>query len=1094
MPQVGAPIAWLGPRSEAVTSASLRWKTKRSVSARPAGLDEPRPATSIGRVPAWLAYAAIGAASLAGYLFVPALQVGPFFNAISISAAVAIIVGVRMHRPKRALPWYLFATGQLLFTGADIITYNYPALFGTELGFPSIGDPLYLAVYPCVVIGLIRIISDRSPGHDFDALIDGLVIAVGAATLSWQVLLKPIAGAADSTIDQTLVGLAYPTLDLVLLTVVLRLAFGGGRRNPSLYLMVGAVLSLLATDSVYSYLSVQGIVYAGPGLLDVGWGAFYLLWGVAALHPSMAGLTVRAVEDSGRPSWIRLVALASATLLGELVQLIADAADGHVDEPFLYLATTVLFVLVLIRMIGLVQRLQAAADRQQTIREAGSALVAAVDRAGVLSAGVEAAVALSGAGSAVRLLAATAPGRYLLETTIDTDPSGVGAEITLDGLPTAARDQTPEAVLVEAMAPALVGQLRLPTAARLVAQIPVDVREQTKFVFVVASDRRPTRAMLDSLATLAGQVGLALESLELSEGLAERRGQLRLESLIHNSSDVILILDERTTIRFASSASDRVLGYPSDELQGRSLHDLIRPEETTRVLAFLDRVLSTEAVASTPIELELQRTDGRWLHVETHVANLINDPNVGGVVLNVRDVSERKAFEEQLAHQAFYDSLTGLPNRALFLDRIEQALRRQARQPATVSVFFLDLDDFKTVNDSLGHTAGDRLLVQVAERLRQCLRPSDTAARFGGDEFSVLVEDAGVEPNDLAERILATLRKPFSVDGTEVQIGATVGVAVSRQGSSSATELLRDADAAMYAAKADGKGGWRLFEPSMHETVRLRLELKGALDRGIEAGEFVLHYQPILDVMSGRIRGMEALVRWTHPERGLVPPLEFIPLAEETGLIVPLGRWVLAEACRAAVRLQHGALAGPYMSVNLSPRQLQQPELVDDVKAALKSSGLAAERLTLEITESAMMRDTDLMIARLRSLREIGVQIAIDDFGTGYSSLNYLRHLPVDVVKIDRAFVGGIVADQAQRAVVATIIDLCHTLGLQQIAEGVETEEQRQVLGELGCDLGQGFLWARPLTFDAMDAYLVKAQATLNGVSRPSPTSGLNAA
>ena len=1065
----------------------MRWKNNRSVGRRvrpPGQLRADRVARTL-RIPAWLAYAAIGGTALAGYLFVPALQSGPFFNAISISAAVAIVVGVRLHRPKHVLPWYLFAVGQILFTGADVITYNYTALFSAELPFPSFGDPLYLAVYPCLVIGLIRIIAHRSPGRDFDAVIDGLVIAVGAATVSWQLLLQPIATAADSTLDQTLVALAYPGLDLVLLTVVLRLALGAGRRNPSLYLMVAAVLAMLASDSVYSYLGVQGIVYSGPGLLDVGWGAFYLLWGVAALHPSMASLTARAAESSGRPSWIRLVALASATLLGQLVQLIADAADGHVDQPFLYVATTVLFVLVLFRMIGLVQRLQSAADRQRTIREAGSALVAAVDRGGVLDAAVQAAVALSGTGSAVRLLTPTAAGRYLLDAGANPTVAGTGEAIALVGLPTVTRDETPEAIVIGALGPNLIGQLHLPPEARFVAQIPVDVRGENRLVFVVATDGRPTRPMLESLATLAGQVGLALESSELSAGLAERRGELRLASLIHNSSDVILILDERTTIRFASSASDRVLGYLPDALQGRLLADLIRPEDTTRVLAFLARVGSSDAVATTPIELELQRADGRWLHVETHVSNLVNDPNVGGIVLNIRDVSERKAFEEQLARQAFYDSLTGLPNRALFLDRTEHALNRQARNPATVAVYFLDLDDFKTVNDSLGHAAGDQLLIQVAERLRKCLRPSDTAARFGGDEFSVLVEDAGAQPRDLAERILGRLREPFSVDGTEVQIGATIGVAASHPGSSSATELLRDADAAMYAAKADGKGGWRLFEPSMHETVRLRLELKGALERGIEAGEFVLHYQPILDVQSGQIRGMEALVRWTHPERGLVPPLDFIPLAEETGLIVPLGRWVLAEACRAAVRLDQTASARPYMSVNISPRQLQQPELIDEVKAALQSSGLAAERLTLEITESAMMRDTDAMIDRLRSLREIGVQIAIDDFGTGYSSLNYLRHLPVDVVKIDRAFVGGIVTDPAQRAVVATIIDLCHLLGLQQVAEGVETEEQRGVLGELGCDLGQGFLWARPLDFEAVEAYLAMEQLTVYSSSGP---------
>ena len=1041
-----------------------------------------------------MAYAVIGGTALAGYILVPALQEGPVFNAISISAVVAILVGVRLHRPKHVLPWYLFAVGQLLFTGADILTYNYPALFGTELPFPSIGDPLYLAVYPCIAIGLIRIISSRSSGRDFGALIDGLLVAVGAATVSWQLLLEPIASAADSTIDQTLVALAYPALDLVLLTVVVRLALGAGRRKLSLYLMVAAVMSLLATDSVYSYLGVQGIVYSGPGLLDVGWGAFYLLWGISALHPSMASLTVRAADDGGRPSWIRLATLAGATLLGELVQLIADASDGHVDEPFLYVATTVLFLLVLVRMVGLVQGLQAAADRQRTMREAGSALVAAVDRRGVVEAALEAAAALSGAASEIRLLAATARGRFVLESYEGASLSSNNAEIELEGLPMVPLGETPEAIVVGALAPSLVEQLHLRAEARFVAQIPVDIRGETRAVFVVATHDRPARTMLDSLATLAGQVALALESVELSQGLAERRSQLRLESLIHNSSDVILILDERTTIRFASFASDRVLGYPADELQGRPLSDLIRPEEATRVLAFLDRVVSSDAVATTPIELELQRADGRWIHVETHVSNLVNDPNVGGVVLNARDVSERKAFEEQLAHQAFYDSLTSLPNRALFLDRIEHALSRRTRHPATVTVFFLDLDDFKTVNDSLGHAAGDQLLIQVADRLRHCLRPADTAARFGGDEFSVLVEDAGGRPNDLAERILARLREPFTVDGTEVQIGATIGVAASRAGSSTAIELLRDADAAMYAAKVDGKGGWRLFEASMHETVRLRLEMKGALERGIEAGEFVLHYQPIVDVASGQIQGMEALVRWTHPERGLVPPVEFIPLAEETGLIVPLGRWVLEEACRAGVRLDQDGRVPPYMSVNLSPRQLQQPELVEEVRAALENSGLPAERLILEITESAMMRDTDLMIARLRDLRETGVRIAIDDFGTGYSSLNYLRHLPVDVVKIDRAFVAGIVSDPAQRAVVATIIDLGHVLGLKPIAEGVETEEQRSVLRKLGCDLGQGYLWSRALDFDAMQAYLADEQLTVGLTIVPVSAPGLNAA
>jgi diguanylate cyclase (GGDEF)-like protein/PAS domain S-box-containing protein len=1051
---------------------------------------------AIGRtrnIPAWLAYAVVGSIALAGYLFVPALQTGPFFNAISLSAVVAIFVGVRIHRPRHALPWYLFAIGQLAFTAGDVITYNYPTLFGADLPFPSIGDPLYLAVYPCLAIGLARIISVRSPGRDLDAIIDGSVIAIGAATLSWEFLLSPIAGAADLSLDQTLVSLAYPTLDLVLLSVVLRLALGAGQRRPSLYLMIAAVLAVLATDSVYSYLGVQGIIYSGPGLLDVGWGAFYLLWGVAALHPSMASLTVQATDESKRPSWVRLAALASATLVAELIQIIQDASDGAVDQPLLYLATTLLFLLVLFRMVGLVQRLQTAADRQQTLRQASSALVAAVGRQGVFEAAARAAKALAGTGSEVRLLMATATGRYLLEADGSAIQDGAGDEFELDGLVGSPADEGRDAVVVRHITPQLAAILHLPEASRFVGHVSLDVRGERRGLIVVAANQGPARLVLDGLATLAGQVGLALESVELSEALADRRSQRRLESLVHNSSDVIVILDDASTIRFASSASTRVLGYAAGQLEGRTLSDLTRPEDVARVQAFLSRVVGNEDAGAAPLEFQLRHADGRWLHVETLLSNLAHDPNVSGVVLNIRDVSERKAFEEQLAHQAFYDSLTNLANRALFLDRIKHALARSSRQAAAVTVFFLDLDDFKTVNDSLGHSAGDLLLVRVAERLGRCLRASDTAARFGGDEFGVLVEDGDADPGVLAERILARLREPFILDGTEIQIGATIGIATSDRGDSTPIELLRDADAAMYSAKGDGKGGWRAFEPEMHESVRRRLELKGAFERGIERGDFVLHYQPIVDIETGGIRGVEALVRWNDPERGLVSPGEFIPLAEETGLIVPLGRWVLAEACRAAVLLQPVSGVVPYMSVNLSPRQLQQPELVDDVRAVLRETGLEPARLILEVTESAMMRDAELMVARLRTLREIGVRIAIDDFGTGYSSLNYLRHLPVDVVKIDLSFVSGIVADPVQRAVVATIIELGHVLGLQLIAEGVETEDQRSELDDLGCDLGQGYLWARPLPFEVLSGYLADERtATMTGLEDLGK--GLNAA
>ncbi|MGH2576785.1 MAG: putative bifunctional diguanylate cyclase/phosphodiesterase, partial [Actinomycetota bacterium] len=376
-----------------------------------------------------------------------------------------------------------------------------------------------------------------------------------------------------------------------------------------------------------------------------------------------------------------------------------------------------------------------------------------------------------------------------------------------------------------------------------------------------------------------------------------------------------------------------------------------------------------------------------------------------------RDISERKAFEEQLEHQAFHDPLTELANRALFRDRVEHALERQTRDGRPVSVLFMDLDDFKTINDTLGHAAGDQLLREAGERLKNCLRAADTAARLGGDEFGVLLEDAGtggagVEAADVAARIMAALQDPFHLGRKEVFARGSIGIATARPDlegvPQSAEELLRNADVAMYMAKEAGKGRYQVFEPAMHDTALRRLELKADLQRAVDNREFVLHFQPIIELETGEITGLEALLRWNHPERGMVLPLEFIPLAEETGLIVPIGRWVIEEACRQAVQLKERFPATPlHMAVNLSARQLQRPEIVGEIAETLMELGLDPGDLILEITESVMMRDMDLSIQRLTELKELGVKLAVDDFGTGYSSLNYIRRFPVDILKVD---------------------------------------------------------------------------------------------
>ena len=504
------------------------------------------------------------------------------------------------------------------------------------------------------------------------------------------------------------------------------------------------------------------------------------------------------------------------------------------------------------------------------------------------------------------------------------------------------------------------------------------------------------------------------------------------------------------------------LAWEVDRLINRPLTELVHPEDADRLGTDLNAVVARPGIHA-PFEFRARNRSGEWRFLEAVGTCLMDDAALGGMVVNVRDVTERVTLEHELTHQALHDGLTGLANRDLFLRRVEDAMGGTEGTRNRVEILFVDLDDFKKVNDSLGHGVGDEVLVAVADKLRHCVRTADTVARLGGDEFAVLLADRWEKCAVVAERIVDAMRLPVAVDGQHVTVRASVGLA-SSDARTEASDLLRQADLAMYVAKTEGKARWVAFRPEMLQQFLDELQLERALQAAVAEDRLEVHYQPIIDLATGAFTGAEALARWTDPEWGPVSPVQFIPVAERSELIEVIGRFVLGRACRWASRWERvsGRLLS-HIAVNVSARQLRGATLVDDVRSALEESGLAAEKLVLEITESMLIDERDAVIERLEILRRLGVRIAIDDFGTGYSSLSYLERLPVDVLKIDRTFIAGL-GNPGERSLVPAILELARTLGLATVAEGVETEEHGRRLAELGCQLAQGFHYSRPIS------------------------------
>ena len=573
-----------------------------------------------------------------------------------------------------------------------------------------------------------------------------------------------------------------------------------------------------------------------------------------------------------------------------------------------------------------------------------------------------------------------------------------------------------------------------------------------------------------ALLVMVRQALVLRDDALIRERRAARLVEDRYASLIANASDVIMTIAVDGSLLFVSPASERTLGLKPEAVVGRNVLEVWVGDDRERLKAFLSEVATSAGEAVGPVEMRLERDRDRRV-LEIVGSNLTEDPAVQGLALNFRDITERKTLEEQLRQLAFHDSLTLLANRGLFRDRVQHSLTLANRERQQVAVMFVDLDNFKNVNDSRGHDAGDRLLQAVAQRLVKSTRSSDTVARLGGDEFAILLEGitTTAEVEKLAGSLVEQLDQPFVLHTTEVRVSASIGVAFSTQ-EASAEALLSKADTAMYFAKAAGKNQFVTFQAPMQQMLQERSRLVADIARAIANEEFFVEYQPIIDLGTRSLLGVEALVRWRHPELGVLLPDRFIQIAEECGQIVKLGRWVLGRACRElyAWRGSVAGGAGLRVAVNISGRHLQHGDLAQDVAQALEESGLEPGNLVIELTESTIMHNTEANLAWLLQLKKLGVRLAIDDFGTGYSSLSYLHRFPIDILKIDRSFVGRLTNTSTGPELARAVITLSETLGLDTVAEGIELEPQVDALLRLGCVAGQGFLFAKSGTLEEL--------------------------
>ena len=1049
-------------------------------------------------------YAVWIALLISAYYALPGLR-AEAWSLIGLSGVIAIPAGVVINRPSRKAPWLLLAAALASFIAGQV-SGLVAQLIGAQLPFPSFADVLFLATYPLYAAGLLGFILWRTPGRNRRSLIDALTLTAGLALLSWIYLILPYVHNPALSWLQKSVAIAYPLGDVLGLAMLARLLAPGTARARCVQLFTLGAVGGLAADVSFGLIQLHGSFHNGT-VVDLGWALFYSALGAAALHPTMTELTQPVTRQHVDVSPIRLTVLMLPSLIAPVVLFTESFRSRGPDEDVIAVFSAILYLLVLSRLWDVAASHRRALDRERAVRQAGVSLVSAVTVDQAAAAVKSAADTLLGTrlpGDV--LLAVQTDGTFRAVTAASADPAPMNrlGELAETWLP-----------LLTGSVPLLAPVTMLPEQARafvpgcdwmLLCPLTLEDRPSGDPLIGVLGVFGEQRALADLAATLeilAHQVALAVERIMLREEVIRQGNEAYFRTLVQDTSDAILIVGDEGKVRYATPSATSIFGEIT--VAGAYLGDLVADGERDDLVRALTHLPADARLSSRYVDRQITRRDGVSVQVQVRASDLRDDPTVAGLVLTLRDVTEQRQLEEQLKHQAFHDALTGLPNRLLFQDRISQQLAAVRRNGMTAGVLFVDLDDFKVVNDTMGHGVGDELLVAAAARLAGLIRDPDTAARLGGDEFALLIgsvaDSAAVEA--AASRVVRAFSEAFALPSGAVLATVTVGVATT-QDSANTDELLRHADLALYAAKAAGKRQWRRYQPVLSAGLIRRRELQAALEEAVARSAFTLAYQPIVRLTTGELAGFEALIRWPHPRWGMIQPDQFIALAEETGQIVPLGSWVQNRAAADMARWRREPLAleaaernrtapvggsaapgppripiapnshgpapdgdgpprGLYVSVNVSARQFSAPGFLDGVRRTLDSSGLEPGALMLELTESVLLRRDERVLSDLIELKAIGVKLAIDDFGTGYSSLSYLRELPIDVLKIDKSFVDGIVASEQRLALAEGIVRIARTLRLEVIAEGIESEVQRDLLISMGCQFGQGYLLAMPL-------------------------------